>query len=144
MAFGWLGKRIGPRPAILIGLMVYIAAVVYAWRWLDSEGDFYLLATAIGLVQGGVQSLSRSLYARMVPVSKTAEFFGFFNMIGKFAAFLGPLLLALTPRLVPGADARDGILSLVLLFGIGALLLWRVDIAAGVHAARAMDAQKTI
>jgi UMF1 family MFS transporter len=80
----------------------------------------------------------------MVPVSKTAEFFGFFNMIGKFAAFLGPLLLALTPRLVPGADARDGILSLVLLFGIGALLLWRVDIAAGVHAARAMDAQKTI
>lgn len=144
MAFGWLGKRIGPRPAILIGLMVYIAAVVYAWRWLDSEGDFYLLATAIGLVQGGVQSLSRSLYARMVPVSKTAEFFGFFNMIGKFAAFLGPLLLALTPRLVPGADARDGILSLVLLFGIGALLLWRVDIAAGVRAARAMDTQQTI
>jgi MFS transporter, UMF1 family len=144
MAFGWLGKRIGPRPAILIGLTVYIAAIVYAWRWLDSELDFYLLATAIGLVQGGVQSLSRSLYARMVPVSKTAEFFGFFNMIGKFAAFLGPLLLALTPRLVPGADARDGILSLVLLFGIGAVLLWRVDIAAGVRAAREMDAQQTI
>jgi MFS transporter, UMF1 family len=139
MGFGWLGKTIGPRPAILLGIAVYFAAIVYAWRFLDSARDFYVLACAIGLVQGGVQSLSRSLYARMVPVSKTAEFFGFFNMIGKFATILGPLLLALTPRLVPGAEVRDSILSLLLLFGLGGLLLWRVDIAAGVRAARALD-----
>ncbi len=139
MGFGWLGKTIGPRPAILIGIAVYIAAIVYAWRYLDSARDFYVLACAIGLVQGGVQSLSRSLYARMVPVSKTAEFFGFFNMIGKFATILGPILLALTPRLVPGAEVRDSILSLALLFGLGGLLLWRVDIEAGARAARELD-----
>ncbi|MGD8907661.1 MAG: MFS transporter, partial [Gammaproteobacteria bacterium] len=107
--FGWLGKRIGPRRGILIGLAVYVLALVYAWRWLTDSGDFYVLAVAVGLVQGGVQSLSRSLYARLIPVSKTAEFFGFFNMVGKFAAILGPILMAITPVLIAGADERDSI-----------------------------------
>lgn len=136
LAFGWLGKKIGPRGGILIGLAVYAGVVVYAWRWLDSGADFYLLATAIGLVQGGVQSLSRSLYARFVPRSKSAEFFGFFNMVGKFAAILGPLLMALTPILIYGADERDSILALLLLFLIGGWLLWKVNVADGVRAAR--------
>lgn len=137
LGFGWLGKRIGPRPAILIGLAVYIAALFYAWHWLQDSGDFYNLAIAIGLVQGGVQSLSRSLYARLIPKSKTAEFFGFFNMVGKFAAILGPLLMALV--VVLGADERDSILALTLLFVVGGLLLWRVDVAAGSRAAAEMD-----
>jgi len=136
LAFGYLGKRIGPRMAILLGLCVYAGAVIYAWRWLDSALDFYFLAAAIGLVQGGVQSLSRSLYARFVPKSKSAEFFGFFNMVGKFAAILGPLLLALTPVLIAAADERDSILALLLLFVIGGALLWRVDVAAGTRVAR--------
>jgi len=104
LAFGWLGQKIGPRRAILIGLAVYVLALFYAWRWLTTSADFYLLAISIGLVQGGVQSLSRSLYARLIPVSKTAEFFGFFNMVGKFAAILGPLLMAITPLLLPAAS----------------------------------------
>jgi UMF1 family MFS transporter len=131
LAFGWLGKRIGPRPAILIGLTVYLMAIIYAWRFLQTAGDFYALAIAIGLVQGGVQSLSRSLYARLIPVDKAAEFFGFFNMVGKFATLLGPLLLALTPLVIPGAGPRDSILSLSLLFIPGALLLWRVQPEVG-------------
>ncbi len=137
--FGWLGRRIGPRNGILIGLVVYSLAVFYAWGWLDSGGDFYYLAVAIGLVQGGVQSLSRSLYARIIPPSKTAEFFGFYNMVGKFAAILGPLLMALVPVLVAGADARDAILVLIGLFVLGGLLLSRVNVDAGVRAAREMD-----
>lgn len=139
LAFGWLGKRIGPRPAILMGLAVYVLALFYAWRWLTDSGDFYVLAVAIGLVQGGVQSLSRSLYARLIPVSKTAEFFGFFNMVGKFAAILGPLLMAWTPLLIAGADERDSILSLNLLFFAGGYLLWRVDVDAGARAADEME-----
>ncbi len=131
--FGWLGGKIGPRRGILIGLVVYAAVVIYAWRWLDSSAGFYWLATAIGLVQGGVQSLSRSLYARFVPPAKSAEFFGFFNMVGKFAAILGPLLMALVPILIPGADERDAILALLLLFVIGGYLLWKVDVAAGMR-----------
>ncbi|MGD8976086.1 MAG: MFS transporter [Gammaproteobacteria bacterium] len=137
LAFGWMGKKIGPRPAILIGLVVYIAALFYAWRWLEDSGDFYNLAIAIGMVQGGVQSLSRSLYARLIPKSKTAEFFGFFNMVGKFAAILGPLLMALVVAM--GAGERDSILALTILFVVGGLLLWRVDVEAGSRAAEAMD-----
>ena len=89
--FGWLGKRIGPKCGILIGLVVYTGVVVYAWKWLNSAADFYWLAVTIGLVQGGVQSLSRSLFARLIPASKTTEFFGFYNMVGKFASIFGPL-----------------------------------------------------
>jgi UMF1 family MFS transporter len=137
--FGWLGKRIGARPAILIGLGVYIAAIVYAWRFLQTDLDFYALAIAIGLVQGGVQSLSRSLYARMIPGDKSAEFFGFFNMVGKFATLLGPLLIALTPILVADADPRDSILSLSLLFIAGGLLLWRLDPEAGQRLAQTLE-----
>jgi UMF1 family MFS transporter len=137
--FGWLGKKIGPRPAILIGLAVYIGALFYAWKWLDTGADFYKLAIAIGLVQGGVQSLSRSLYARLIPKSKTAEFFGFFNMVGKFAAIIGPLLMAMVPIVISGADERDSILSLTLLFVIGGFLLWKVDVEAGAQAALEMD-----
>lgn len=139
LAFGWLGQRIGAKPGILIGIAVYLAALVYAWRFLQDEGDFYVLAVAIGLVQGGVQSLSRSLYARLVPPSKTAEFFGFFNMVGKFATIFGPLLIAFTPMLIPGAGERDGILSLSVLFLVGGFLLSRVRVADGIEAARAFD-----
>jgi UMF1 family MFS transporter len=140
LAFGALGQRIGPKPATLIGIAVYLVAIVYAWRFLDSDRDFYVLAVAIGLVQGGVQSLSRSLYARMVPVSKTAEFFGFFNMVGKFATIFGPLLIAFTPKLIPGADERDGILSLSILFLVGGFLLSRVNVEEGIAAAQQADA----
>jgi UMF1 family MFS transporter len=139
LAFGALGQRIGPKPGILIGIGVYLAALVYAWKFLTDEADFYLLAVAIGLVQGGVQSLSRSLYARLVPPSKTAEFFGFFNMVGKFATILGPLLIAFTPKLVPGAADRDGIFSLSLLFIVGGFLLSRVRVDEGVAAAKSFD-----
>jgi UMF1 family MFS transporter len=137
--FGWLGKKIGPRPAILIGLAVYIGALFYAWLWLNTGADFYKLAIAIGLVQGGVQSLSRSLYARLIPKSKTAEFFGFFNMVGKFAAIIGPLLMAMVPIAIAGATERDSIISLTLLFVVGGFLLWKVDVEAGARAAREMD-----
>ena len=140
LAFGALGQRIGAKPAILLAIAVYLAALVYAWRFLQDEGDFYVLAVAIGLVQGGVQSLSRSLYARLVPRSKTAEFFGFFNMVGKFATIFGPLMIAFTPMVIPGATDRDGILSLTLLFLIGGFLLSRVRVAEGVEAARRFDA----
>ncbi|HSN84668.1 MAG TPA: MFS transporter [Polyangiales bacterium] len=139
LGFGALGARIGPKPAIMIGLGVYLGALVYAWRFLQDSADFYVLAVAIGLVQGGVQSLSRSRYARLIPRSKTAEFFGFFNMVGKFASIFGPLLIAFTPKWIPGASERDGILSLTLLFILGGFLLSRVRVAAGVDAARRFD-----
>jgi MFS transporter, UMF1 family len=123
--FGYLGDRIGPKRGILIGLLVYAGITVYAY-FLDSVAEFYALAVTVGLVQGGVQSLSRSLFGRLVPEGKNAEFFGFFNMMGKFATVLGPLLIAIVASLT--RNERASIISLVLLFVIGGALLLRVRI----------------
>jgi UMF1 family MFS transporter len=123
--FGWLGDRIGPKRGILIGLLVYAGITVYAY-FLDSEIEFYAMAVVVGLVQGGVQSLSRSLFGRLVPEGKNAEFFGFFNMMGKFATVLGPLLIAIVAGVT--RDERASIISLVALFVIGGFLLLRVPV----------------
>ncbi len=139
LGFGWLGKRIGAKPGILIGLIVYVFAIIYAWKWLETSTDFYLLAAAIGLVQGGVQSLSRSLFTRIIPRDRTTEFFGFFNMMGKFAGILGPLLMAISPLVFVGIDERDSILVLIILFVAGAVLLLKVNVAEGMRRAGAMD-----
>jgi UMF1 family MFS transporter len=123
--FGYLGDRIGPKRGILIGLVVYVGITVYAY-FLDSEREFFALAVTVGLVQGGVQSLSRSLFGRLVPEGKNAEFFGFYNMMGKFATVLGPLLIAIVAAVTH--NERSSILSLVLLFVVGGVMLWRVPI----------------
>ena len=125
LAFGWLGKKIGPRAGIFIAIAVYTGAAGYAY-FLDSEREFFILAIVIGLVQGGVQSLSRSLYGRLVPVGKAGEFFGFYNLMGKAAAILGPLLTGVV-ALTTG-DSRLAILSISILFVIGAFFLSRVQI----------------
>jgi UMF1 family MFS transporter len=122
LAFGWLGSRIGATNGIFIALAVYAAATIGAYG-MDSTAEFYALAVTIGLVQGGVQSLSRSYFGSLVPPGKQGEFFGFYNMMGKFAAVLGPMLVGVT-ALATGST-RAGILSVLLLFIGGALLLWR-------------------
>jgi UMF1 family MFS transporter len=120
LAFGWLGDRVGARTGILVAIAVYLATTLWAY-FLDNVGEFYAMAIVIGLVQGGIQSLSRSFYARLVPREKAGEFFGFFNMMGKFAAVLGPVLLGWV-ALVTGSS-RAAILSLALLFAAGGVLL---------------------
>lgn len=137
--FGWLGKKIGAKSGILIGLAVYTGAVFYAWGWMDSGADFYKLAVAIGLVQGGVQSLSRSLFARLIPPGQTVKYFGLFNMVGKFASIFGPLLMAIVPLLFASLPARDTILVLIPLFVVGGVLLSGVDLKAGMAAAKSVD-----
>ena len=128
VAFGRLGERIGARAGVLVGLSVYLGLTVYAY-FLDTIVEFFVMAVIVGLVQGGVQSLSRSFFGRLVPAGKSAEFFGFYNMVGKFGTVLGPLLVG-TVALVTGSS-RASILSLSILFVAGGLLLWRVPAAAG-------------
>lgn len=125
IAFGYLGKWLGPKKGIFIAIGVYIAATIWAF-YIDKSWEFYALAVIIGLVQGGVQSLSRSLYARIIPPDKAAEFFGFYNMLGKFAAVIGPLLVGVVS--VATDSHRIGILSIIILFILGALVLRRVDV----------------
>ena len=129
LAFGWLGQRIGARAGIFIGIGVYTAVAAYAY-FLDTEREFFVLALVIGLVQGGIQSLSRSFYGRLVPAGKAGEFFGFYNLMGKAAAILGPLLTGIVALLTQ--DSRLAIVSIAVLFVIGAALLARVRVAGPV------------
>ncbi len=128
IAFGYLGNRLGPKTGIYIAIAVYTLIVVWASQ-MNSEREFYGLAIAIGLVQGGIQSLSRSLYARIIPADKSAEFFGFYNMLGKFAAVLGPVMVGWAG--MASGNPRLGILTLLILFGLGAFFLSRVNVEEG-------------
>jgi len=136
IAFGKIGERMGTRTGIFIGLGVYVGTTLWGY-FMQDVWEFYVLAVSIGLVQGGVQALSRSLYSRLIPKDKAAEFFGFYNMLGKFAAVIGPTLMGWI-GVMTGAP-RASILSLILLFAAGGFLLARVDIEAGQRAARALE-----
>ena len=124
LAYGWLGRRIGAINGIFIALAVYIAATCFAY-FVSDVSDFFLLAVVIGLVQGGIQSLSRSYYGRLVPEGKSSEFFGFYNMMGKASAIVGPILVGVTAAVTH--DQRLSILSILLLFISGG---WVLTIAA--------------
>lgn len=123
IAFGYLGDRLGTRQAIFVALAVYAGVTIWAY-FLQTELQFYLMAAAIGCVQGGIQSLSRSYFARLIPPERSGEFFGFYNMMGKFAAVLGPTLVGVTAQL--SGSPRLAILSLLVFFAAGAWLLSRV------------------
>lgn len=128
IGFGRLGEGWGTRRGIFLALGVYVLATLWG-AMMTSPWEFYGLAVAIGLVQGGIQSLSRSLYARLIPPDKAAEFFGFYNMLGKFAAVLGPLMVGWVGAL--SGNPRLGIASISVLFVAGAIVLWRMPGGAG-------------
>lgn len=132
LVFGRIGTRLGAKTGILITLVVYIGVTVWGY-FLDSAAEFYGMAIVVGLVQGGVQSLSRSYFGRLVPPGKSAEFFGLYNMVGKFGTVIGPLLVGGVAWLT--GNSRLSILSLAVLFVAGGLLLLRVR-EPEVHASR--------
>lgn len=135
-AYGQLSRRIGPRAAILIGIACYAGITVLA-ALMTTKAHFVALAMAVALVQGGVQALSRSLFASMIPAARSAEFFGLFGVAEKFAAILGPLVLALV---IDATDDSDlAVLCLLPFFAIGAAILWRVDVAGGRAAVAAAE-----
>ncbi len=125
IVFGRLGEKAGPKAGIYVAIAVYAAVIIWAY-FIQAEWEFYVLATAIGLVQGGIQSLSRSLYARLIPAGQSAEFFGFYNMLGKFAAVIGPVMMGYVALLT--GSPRLSILSILVLFVAGALVLRLVDV----------------
>ncbi len=136
LGFGFLAARIGAKAGILIGIGVYVVATIGA-VFMDGVGDFYRLAVVIGLVQGGVQSLSRSMYARLIPADKSAEYFGFYNMLGKFAAILGPLMVGFA-SLATGSP-RLSLLTIIVLFAAGGVLLYYVDERRGARIAHELE-----
>jgi len=127
LLFGRLGDRIGARRAIYLGLAVFVFVTVWAF-FMQHEWQFYLLAALVGTAQGGVQALSRSYFARLIPRERAGEYFGFYNMLGKFAAVLGPMVMGVTA--IATGSQRLSILVLAVLFIVGAWLLARVPASA--------------
>ena len=120
LLFGYLGDRISPLLGIFIAIVVYCGVTIYA-VFMTQVSEFYVMAVAIGCVQGAIQSMSRSYYSRLIPADRAGEFYGFYNMMGKFAAVLGPVLMGTTALLT--GDTRTSIVSLVILFVGGEIML---------------------
>ncbi|MBD3367992.1 MAG: MFS transporter [Candidatus Eisenbacteria bacterium] len=133
LLFGRVASKTGPKPAVLVGLTVYAVISVAAY-FMSTAAHFYALAIGVGVVQGGTQAVSRSLFGSMVPRHKAAEFFGFFSTSSKFAGIAGPFIFGLVGQLA--GTSRMGIVSVAAFFIVGALLLGRVDVDAGRAAAR--------
>lgn len=134
LIYNWISTKTGIKTAILIAIVCYGLITVLGFL-MTMVWQFYALAVAVGLFQGGIQALSRSLYTRIIPPEKSAEFFGFYNMLGKFAVVIGPVLMGSVALLT--GNIRYGILSILILFLLGGFFLSKVDIEEGETMAKA-------
>jgi UMF1 family MFS transporter len=143
IGFGYLAQKIRPKRAILLAIGVYLFVSIWG-AFMTEVREFYTLAVIIGLVQGGVQALSRSLYARLIPPDKSAQYFGFYNMLGKFAAVMGPLLVGGAGLLFHAmgyssdAASRGSIAAISLLFLAGGIVLLFVNEEKGKEEAKTL------
>jgi UMF1 family MFS transporter len=136
--FGALAGRIGAKPALFLGLAAYTVISVLGY-YMRTATHFYLLAGLVGVVQGGTQALSRSLFASMIPPHKSGEFFGFFSVFEKFAGIFGPLIFAGT--IAATGSSRNAILSVIGFFAVGGAILMLVNVDAGRRQAAAAEAE---
>jgi UMF1 family MFS transporter len=128
MLFGAAAHRLGAKPSVFVALVVYIGISMLAY-FMSTTWHFFALAGLVGMVQGGSQALSRSLFARMIPKHKSSEYFGFFSVFEKFAGVFGPALFAASVTIF--GSSRAAVLSVILFFAAGALVLTRVNVAEG-------------
>jgi UMF1 family MFS transporter len=134
--FGSFARKIGAKRAIFAGLVVYAGISILGF-YMKNATHFMILALLVGMVQGGTQALSRSLFANMIPKERSAEFFGFFAVVEKFAGIFGPWIFA---RVIGATgSSRYAILSIVAFFIVGGIILHFVDVEKGMQEARAAE-----
>lgn len=136
-AFGAVAERIGAKISVFLGLAVYAVITVLGY-YMSTVTHFFILATLVGMVQGGTQALSRSLFASMIPRHKSSEFFAFFSVFERYAGVLGPAVFAWVVS--RSGSGRSAILSVLVFFVLGAIILAFVNVDAGRRAARTADA----
>ena len=135
--FGAAADRIGAKPAIFVSVAVYTGISILGY-FMTTEWQFFALAFLVGTVQGGSQALSRSLFARMIPKHQSSEYFGFFSVFEKFAGVAGPFVFAMSVTLF--GNSRAAVLSVIMFFILGAIVLTRVNVAEGEAQAAAVNA----
>ena len=135
--FGMLASRIGAKRSVFLGLLAYTVISIIGY-FMTTATHFFILAALVGMVQGGTQALSRSLFATLIPAHKSGEFFGFYSVFEKFSSIFGPLLFSLT--IAATGSSRNAILSVIAFFAIGAVVLAFVDVDKGRQAAREAEA----
>ncbi len=123
LVFGYYADKFGYKYSLSFAIIVYIFVVLFSAQ-MDTALEFYVVASVVGLVQGGVQAISRSFFSTLIPENKAAEFFGFYNFIGKSSVFIGPFMVSGIALLTESPNL--GILSLLILFIPGLILLWKV------------------
>ena len=133
LGYHWFASKIGIKKAVYVAILGYAFITIFG-VFMAEQWHFYTLAIFIACFQGGIQALSRSMYSRIIPKEKAAEFYGFYNMLGKFAAIVGPTLMGYV-GLVTG-NPRLGILSLIILFFVGGFILIKVDLDEGERIAK--------
>jgi len=138
--FGMFAHKVGAKRAVFVGLAVYAVITVLGY-FMRTAFQFFALAIMVGMVQGGTQSLSRSLFASMIPKHKSSEFFAFFGVFERYAGILGPAVFAWV--VAHSGTSRNAILSVLAFFVIGGLMLTVVDVDEGRRAARAAEADAT-
>jgi UMF1 family MFS transporter len=134
--FGSVAGRIGAKRALFLGLLAYTVISILGY-YMTTATHFFILAGLVGMVQGGTQALSRSLFASMIPQHKSGEFFGFFSIFEKFAGIFGPLIFAGTIAVT--GSSRNAILSVIGFFAVGAALLALVNVQEGQRVAREVE-----
>ncbi len=125
--FGFLAKRWGAKRSILISLVIWSAAVIYAYAFMNNVAQVFVLGFVIAIVLGGSQALSRSLFAQMIPPDQEAEYFGFYEISERGTSWIGPLVFAAAVQ-VTGGSQRIAIVSLIIFFVVGLFLLNRVNV----------------
>ena len=123
LVFGYYADKYGYKYSLSFAIVIYIFVVLFSSQ-MDTAAEFYIVASVVGLVQGGVQAISRSFFSTLIPQHKAAEFFGFYNFIGKSSVFIGPFMVSGIALLFESPSM--GILSLLILFIPGLILLWKV------------------
>jgi len=134
IGFGWVAQGVGAKPAIMAALVIWTAVLVAMYLWVRTTAQFFLMAGVVGLVLGGSQALSRSLFSLMIPKGKEAEYFSLYEISDKGTSWMAPLIFGLALQFT--ASYRLAILSLILFFVLGLGLLWKVDVARAAREAK--------
>ncbi len=124
IAYGRLSSKVGTKKMLLVAVFAYLCITLFAAFFLRTAAEFWILAICVGLFQGGIQALSRSEFGKLIPKANANEYYGFFDIFGKYAAVMGTFLVSVFTQIT--GNASFGVLSIAILFVVGFLLLWRM------------------